>query len=654
MPAQVEQNAEQLALRIQALEQEISRLSKELEDRKHSEALYKMLAENLPIGAAFLIDRDLRYVLVEGQALEGAGLSARNLVGKTAREALDPATADPYENLYRKVLGGETFVLEYQLNKRDYLSRGIPITDDQGQVTFVLVLSYDITERKRLEDALRESEYRFRTMANGTPIMIWVTDTSGELEFINQAYMDFFGITLEQIQDIGWKMLVHPDDIARYIDEFYFSFNQQRPFAAQARVYRQDGQWRWIESYGEPRFSESGDFLGMAGSSLDITERIEAEIALRESELKFHSAFENAAIGFAMTTTNGNYVDVNAAYCSLTGYSHDELLQHQYFELIHPEDVEENLRVAGQLLAGEISHYIVENRYTRKDGQAIWVRKSISAVYSPNGDPKWLLALVEDINDQKLAEQSLRKSEKIYRAIGETIPYGIWICDPDGRNIYASQSYLDLVGITQEQCSEFGWGDTLHPDDAQRTIEAWKECVRTEGVWDIEHRFRGKDGQYHPILARGVPVRDEQGKIVCWAGINLDISRFKKIEQDLKASEEHFRVALKNFPMIVYTTDRELRYTWIYNPAFGFNAAQLIGKTDEDMNHPEDVRDLVSLKRSVLETGVGRREEIKMRYQGMDYYYDITVEPICGESNNVIGLTVAAIDITEKKRMENY
>ncbi len=652
MSVNVQQNADPLALRIQELDQANQRLSRELEETKRSEGLYRTLAENLPIGAAFLLDRDLRYVLVEGQALEWAGLSSRNLVGKTAREALDQDTADKYEPLYRKVLDGETFVFEYPSNNREYLSRGIPITDHQGQVVSVLVLSYDITERKRLEGALRESEYRFRTMANGTPVIIWVTDANGELEFINQAYIDFFGISLEQAQNIGWKMLVHPDDEMKYIEEYQFCLRQRRPFHAQARVYRQDGQWRWIESYGVQRFSKSGDFLGMFGNSQDITERVEAENALRESEDKFRSAFEHAAIGFAMTTPNGHYVDVNAAYCSLTGYSRDELLEHQYFELVHPDDVEENLKFAGQLLGGEISSYTIENRYTRKDGQAIWVRKSISAVYASGGDPKWLLALVEDINEQKLAEQALRESEKIYRAIGETIPYGIWVCDPTGRNIYASQSYLDLVGITQEQCSEFGWGDTLHPDDAQRTIEAWKECVRTEGLWDIEHRFMGKDGQYHPILARGVPVRDEQGEIVCWAGINLDIGRFKEVEDELKASEEHFRVALKNFPMIVYTTDRKLRYTWIYNPAFGFDAEQLLGKTDEEVNDPEAVRELMALKRSVLETGIGRREEIGLSYQGMNYYYDITVEPTCNEQGLILGLTVAAMDVTEKKRAE--
>jgi PAS domain S-box-containing protein len=136
------------------------------------------------------------------------------------------------------------------------------------------------------------------------------------------------------------------------------------------------------------------------------------------------------------------------------------------------------------------------------------------------------------------AEEALRNSERQYRAIGELINYGVWVCEPDGRNTYASESFLKLVGMTQRQCSDFGWGEVLHPDDAERTIAAWKECVRTGGNWEIEHRFRGVDGRWHPILARGVPVRDDQGQIVCWTGINLDISSLKQSEQALLRSEK--------------------------------------------------------------------------------------------------------------------
>ncbi|HOX58853.1 MAG TPA: PAS domain-containing protein [Candidatus Paceibacterota bacterium] len=141
------------------------------------------------------------------------------------------------------------------------------------------------------------------------------------------------------------------------------------------------------------------------------------------------------------------------------------------------------------------------------------------------------------------AEAALQRSEQLYRAIGESIDYGIWVCEPDGRNIYASPSFLKLVGLTQEQCSNFGWGDVLNPEDSAGTIAAWKECVRTGVSWDREHRFRGVDGQWHPVLARGVPVRDEQGRLLCWAGINLDISRLKQAQDEIRRHAEKVQAA---------------------------------------------------------------------------------------------------------------
>ncbi len=133
--------------------------------------------------------------------------------------------------------------------------------------------------------------------------------------------------------------------------------------------------------------------------------------------------------------------------------------------------------------------------------------------------------------------QALRQSEKLYRAIGESIDYGVWVTDANGRNIYASDSFLNLLGISQKQCSDLGWSDLLHPDDVQATVSAWQECVRTGGMWYREVRFKGADGHYHPILAQGVQMRDADGKPTGWAGINLDVSRIKKTEEALREAD---------------------------------------------------------------------------------------------------------------------
>jgi PAS domain S-box-containing protein len=129
--------------------------------------------------------------------------------------------------------------------------------------------------------------------------------------------------------------------------------------------------------------------------------------------------------------------------------------------------------------------------------------------------------------------RALETSEKLYRAIGESINYGVWVTDADGRNIYTSDSLLKLVGLTQAEAADDGWGRVLHPDDIAETMSAWKECARTGNMWYREHRMLGMDGKYHSILAQGMPIRDEAGNIQRWAGINLDISRLKNTERAL-------------------------------------------------------------------------------------------------------------------------
>ncbi len=157
------------------------------------------------------------------------------------------------------------------------------------------------------------------------------------------------------------------------------------------------------------------------------------------------------------------------------------------------------------------------------------------------------------------AEAHSRENQRIYRAIGESIPFGIWICDAQGRNQYTSESLLKLTGMAQQQFSGLDWTRALHPEDEQRIVTQWQECVKSEGVWDAEMRYRGVDGKYHPVLARGVPVRDDNGRIISWAGINLDIGRLKDTEAALQRQAEELRRSNGDLEQFAFVASHDIQ-----------------------------------------------------------------------------------------------
>jgi two-component system CheB/CheR fusion protein len=207
-----------------------------------------------------------------------------------------------------------------------------------------------------------------------------------------------------------------------------------------------------------------------------------------------------------------------------------------HYRHIHPDDllaVQKSERDA--LNSGVFAS--TEFRVKLANGTEKWMARRGKVQMDEKGKAVFMSGLLIDITAQREAEKALRTSEKLYRAIGESINYGVWVCDRQGRNVYASESFLQLIGFTQEQCSNLGWAEALHPDDARATIAAWEETVRSGTVWYREHRIRGQDGRYHAILAQGVPIRGEDGEISGWAGINLDISRLKSTEEALRSAD---------------------------------------------------------------------------------------------------------------------
>jgi PAS domain S-box-containing protein len=234
---------------------------------------------------------DYRFLEVNPLFEQMTGLD--RATGKTARE-LVPNLEDFWVEIYGRVaLTGEPVRFEDRSipMNRWFEVKAFPVGEPQSHKFGILFT--DITERKGAEKALRESEERFRILADSSPMLIWVNNLEG-CEFVNRAYLEFLGVCEADVQQHDWSQFVHPDDRDAYLEDYLNAFARRDLFAAQFRFRRADGEYRWMKSQGVPRFSTIGDFLGYVGSAVDITDLKQAELE-REQLLKREQASREEA-----------------------------------------------------------------------------------------------------------------------------------------------------------------------------------------------------------------------------------------------------------------------------------------------------------------------------------------------------------------------
>ncbi len=264
-----------------------------------------------------------------------------------------------------------------------------------------------IDQKQGVERSLRESERRFRTMADSAPVLIWMSGTDRVREFFNRGWLEFTGHTLEHECQNGWEHGVHPEDLPHCVAAHDSSLQARVPYEAEYRLRHHDGDYRWILDKGVPRYAPNGAFLGYIGTALDITDRRRNEAALRASETRYREVVESQTGYVCRFLPDTTLTFVNEAYCRSCGREREQLIGTKLLDLM-PERVRTLVRIqveSAALLRGPCDW---EQEATLPDGSICWQHWAFHAIFNADGQVDEFQAIGHDITDRKRAEEATR------------------------------------------------------------------------------------------------------------------------------------------------------------------------------------------------------------------------------------------------------
>jgi PAS domain S-box-containing protein len=288
----------------------------------------------------------------------------------------------------------------------------------------------------------------------------------------------------------------------------------------------------------------------LEGRVAERTARLEAALCelrsnegrLLESEERFRATFEQAAVGMAHVGADGGWLRVNDRLCDIVGYPHEELLGLRFQDITHPEDLTADLDHLRRLLAGEVGTYSMEKRYFRKDGSLVWVNLTVSLVREASGEPRYLISVVEDIHERKLAEETLRESEQRYRAVVEQAGEGIFLFDPGTKRILeANPAFRRMFGYDPEEVR----GVTLYdlvPQDTEGVDRNVARAMEQGHLLVGERRYRRKDGSRVDVEVSGGTIYYGGREVIC--SVVRDITERKRAEEAMREVREAERTRM--------------------------------------------------------------------------------------------------------------
>jgi PAS domain S-box-containing protein len=516
-------------------------------------------------------------------------------------------------------------------------------------------------DRERAEKELVRSEDRFRHLVEQIPAVTYVqepidSDTPKAITYMSPQYEAMLGYPPEKemLDEEHWLRVLHPDDRERVFAEELRTDETGEPYRIEYRQIARDGRVVWVRDEATLIRDEEGNSLYWLGVQYDITEQKRAEEEFRKSEERFRATFEQAAVGIVQVGLDGEWLRFNDKFCDIVGYEREELGAVSVFELVSPEDFERDFDRGVRMLAGELRDYTEEKLIVGKGGRRVWINLTVSLVHDDADEPRYFIAVAEDIGKRKQAEEErqrtqeqLRQSEERFKVLSQEVVEGI-ILSENGKVIDANRSVTEMFG--------YGLEELIGKDAIELTPPEYREMVMRrisdEDTRPYESMGLKKDGTVFPleIRPRHLPYSGRRIRVTSV----IDLTERTHQEEALRQSEALYRTVVEQAEENIFLVDATSRRVLDANDAL----LRSLGYTDDELKEMT-LYDIVAHSQESVDLNIGRIMEEGHRSLGERQYRrkdgslaDVEVNVSAVPYNGEKVMCVVAHDVTERKRAE--
>lgn len=459
--------------------------------------------------------------------------------------------------------------------------------------------------------ALAESERRYRFFVEQTQEGFYRLDfippipiDQSEDELIRQSYQrgavvecnDIFAQTYgygnaSEMQDVRLADLHGGDNVPENIDAMReFIRCGYRHLDVETTECSKSGELIFM-SNNSVGIIENDRLVSCWGTQRDVTERRKAEHDIRESERRFRTIFEQAAVGVAQQdSVSGTLLKVNRRCCEIFDMPQEMLVGTTWMDRTLPEEAEHISQMMQRLLAGEVREFDTEKRVLRPDGSHVWIHLTISPMWQTGEDPTTHIAIIEDITARRAAEQALRLEEERYRLLVTSSSACVWICDAQGMFRDPQPLWEAYTGQPWEQHQGRGWTRMLHPDDVAHVKAAWDRAIQSAEFYFVEARvFHQASGDYRYFEARATPLLNGDGSVREWIGAMIDVHKRRLAENRLREQHENTTCLLATMLdgyVLIDSTGCLIDVNAAYCELIGYDRHELLGRNLQDLLAP--------------------------------------------------------------------